>query len=80
MKTILRFFVRQFDKARSVGTLPDQRFHGKWRVIYPAKGIHAAGQSQRLNYDTACDYAEIFNGKVIHARYETEKSEQGKEI
>jgi hypothetical protein len=66
LKSIWRFVVRQYDKfATSDGMIGKQHLTGKWRVIYPE-----GGKSRKLVYGTTKDYAAIFRGKVVHARYE----------
>ena len=38
------------------------RLHGKFRVLYPD-----GERSQRMCWDVACGYAEIFGGSVVYA-------------
>ena len=64
---MVRAFVRQLDKmpVSNGGLIGNQDRTGKWRVVYPD-----GQRSQRFYYDTAKAYAGMFDGKVIHARYE----------
>lgn len=55
--------VRQMDKIPSDGAL--FRPGGQWRVVYPS-----GKRTVPLYYNTAKDYAELFHGRVVHARYE----------
>lgn len=68
-KRVWLAIVRWSDKQENLqGRLMSvQAARGKWRVIY-----NDGKRSQRMCWATAKDYAEMFGGTVVHARYEAE--------
>jgi len=65
VKKFWRWIRKQLDKLPSGGD--GLHRSGQWRVQYPE---YDDWKSVKMCYDTAKDYAKIFNGKVIYARYE----------
>lgn len=55
-KLLNKIFVRGADLS-----LDYNRIHGKWYVVYPD-----GARSQRMCYDTARIYSNIYNGQVKH--------------
>lgn len=58
---MLRWIRRQLDKYK---TSPGLIRRGQWRVFYPD-----GEYSNRVTYDVATSYAEIFKGEVVWCRY-----------
>jgi len=58
---LIKWLKRQWDKFHHCGNDIAQWGQGRWHVRY-----HDGNRSTTMHYSTACDYGDIFGGKVIH--------------
>ena len=58
---LIRWIIRQIDKTRGRTDSCTQWGRGKWYVQYKDDE-----RSMTMYYQTACEYAEMFGGKVKH--------------